>query len=75
MGVKRETTSRLLEIAALITDARRGLVGLEEPEFENPNSLEHWDRRLAVRELESAGDRVKTMIECTEAKKERGEKK
>lgn len=59
-------TSVLLETAALITDALRRLEGLE---FDDHDSPEYWDHRLAIRGLRSAGGRVKAMIiESSEAK-------
>ena len=67
MGVKQATSSRLLEAAALITDAMRRLEGLE---FESHGWQEYWENRLAIRDLEDASNRVKTMIECGERKKE-----
>lgn len=68
MGVKQATASRLLEAAALITDAMRRLEGIE---FESHGCQEYWENRLAIRDLEDASNRVKNMIECGERKKER----
>ena len=68
MGVKQATSSRLLEAAALITDAMRRLEGVE---FESHGCQEYWENRMAIRELKSAGDHVKNEIECGERKKER----
>lgn len=68
MGVKQTTSSRLLEAAALITDAMRRLEGLE---FENHGCQEYWENRLAIIDLKSVSDRVKNEIECGERKKER----
>lgn len=67
MGVKQATSSRLLEAAALITDAIRRLEGLE---FESHGCQEYWENRLAIIDLKSASDRVKNEIECGERKKE-----
>lgn len=67
MGVKQTTSSRLLEAAALITDAMRRLDGLE---FESHSCQEYWENRLAIRDLEDASNRVKNMMECGERKKE-----
>lgn len=67
MGVKQATSSRLLEAAALITDAMRRLEGLE---FESHGCQEYWENRLAIIDLKSASDRVKNEIECGERKKE-----
>lgn len=67
MGVKQATSSRLLEAAALITDAIRRLEGLE---FESRGCQEYWENRLAIRDLASASDRVKNEIECCERKRE-----
>ena len=55
MGVKQATSSRLLEAAALITDATRRLEGVE---FESHGCQEYWENRLAIRELKSAGNHV-----------------
>lgn len=68
MGVKQATSSRLLEAAALITDATRRLEGIE---FESHGCQEYWENRLAIIDLESASDRVKNEIECVERRKER----
>lgn len=67
MGVKQATSSRLLEAAALITDAMRRLEGIE---FESHGCQEYWENRLAIIDLKSASDRVKNEIECGERKKE-----
>lgn len=68
MGVKQATSSRLLEAAALITDAIRRLEGLE---FEGHVGQEYWENRFAIRDLKSASNRVKYEIECVDRKKER----
>jgi hypothetical protein len=67
MGVKQATSSRLLEAAALITDATRRLEGVE---FESHGCQEYWENRMAIRELKSAGNHVKNEIECGERKRE-----
>ena len=67
MGVKQATASRLLEAAALITDATRRLEGVE---FESHGCQEYWENRMAIRELKSAGNHVKNEIECGERKRE-----
>lgn len=67
MGVKQATSSRLLEAAALITDATRRLEGIE---FESHGCQEYWENRLAIIDLKSASDRVKNEIECGERKRE-----
>ena len=67
MGVKQATSSRLLEAAALITDATRRLEGVE---FESHGCQEYWENRMAIRELKSAGNHVKNSIECGERKRE-----
>lgn len=68
MGVKQATSSRLLEAAALITDATRRLEGVE---FESHGCQEYWENRLAIRDLKSAIDHVNTEVECVDRKKER----
>lgn len=68
MGVKQATSSRLLEAAALITDAMRRLEGIE---FESHGCQEYWENRLAIIDLKSASDRVKNEVECVNRRKER----
>lgn len=68
MGVKQATSPRLLEAAALITDATRRLEGIE---FESHGCQEYWENRLAIRDLKSAIDHVKNEVECVNRRKER----